>query len=57
LRGKSKAARPDVSLIRIAAYGNVETKLKALEGGRGGSFHQAHIDFGALRREINTGVE
>jgi len=30
---KAKAARPDVPVIMITAYGDAETKRKALEGG------------------------
>ena len=30
---KAKAARPDVPVIMITAYGDAETKCKALEGG------------------------
>jgi CheY-like chemotaxis protein len=30
---KGKAARPDVPIIMITAYGDAETKRKALEGG------------------------
>jgi CheY-like chemotaxis protein len=30
---KAKAARPDVPIIMITAYGDAETKRKALEGG------------------------
>jgi CheY-like chemotaxis protein len=38
---KAKAARPDVPIIMITAYGDAETKRKALENRRG-AFHQAH---------------
>ena len=31
---KAKAARPDVPVIMITAYGDVDTKRKALEGAR-----------------------
>ena len=30
---KAKAARPDVPVIMITAYGDADTKRKALEGG------------------------
>ena len=30
---KARAARPDVPVIMITAYGDAETKRKALEGG------------------------
>ena len=38
---KAKAARPDVPVIMITAYGDAETKRKALERRRG-AFHQTH---------------
>jgi CheY-like chemotaxis protein len=53
---KAKAARPDVSVIMITAYGDAETKRKALEGGAEALFTKP-IDFGALRSEIDTRVE
>jgi CheY-like chemotaxis protein len=53
---KAKAARPDVPIIMITAYGDADTKRKALENGAEGLFTKP-IDFGALRREINTRVE
>ena len=53
---KAKAARPDVPVIMITAYGDAETKRKALESGAEGLFTKP-IDFGALRGEINTRVE
>jgi DNA-binding NtrC family response regulator len=53
---KAKAMRPDVPVIMITAYGDVETKQKALEGGAHGLFTKP-IDFTALRGEINTRVE
>ena len=52
---KAKAARPDVPVIMITAYGDAETKRKALEGGAESLFTKP-IDFGALRSEINTQV-
>ena len=39
---KAKAARPDVPIIMITAYGDAETKRKALENGAEAPFHQAH---------------
>ena len=48
---KAKAARPDVPVIMITAYGDVDTKRKALEGGAEALFTKP-IDFGALRSEI-----
>ena len=53
---KAKAARPDVPVIMITAYGDAETKRKALEGGAEALFTKP-IDFGALRTEIDTRVE
>jgi CheY-like chemotaxis protein len=52
---KAKAARPDVPVIMITAYGDAETKRKALEGGADALFTKP-IDFGALRSEIDTRV-
>jgi len=49
---KAKAARPDVPVIMITAYGDVDTKRKALEGGAEALFTKP-IDFGALRSEIS----
>jgi CheY-like chemotaxis protein len=53
---KAKAARPDVPVIMITAYGDADTKRKALESGAEALFTKP-IDFGALRSEINTRVE
>jgi CheY-like chemotaxis protein len=52
---KAKAARPDVPVIMITAYGDVETKRKALENGAEALFTKP-IDFGALRGEIDMRV-
>ena len=52
---KARAARPDVPVIMITAYGDAETKRKALEGGAEALFTEP-IDFGALRSEIDTRV-
>ena len=52
---KAKAARPDVPIIMVTAYGDDETKRKALENGAEGLFTKP-IDFGALRGEIDTRV-
>jgi CheY-like chemotaxis protein len=52
----AKAVRPDVPVIMITAYGDAETKRKALEGGAEALFTKP-IDFGALRSEIDTRVE
>ena len=53
---KARAARPDVPVIMITAYGDADTKRKALEGGAEALFTKP-IDFGALRSEIDTRVE
>jgi CheY-like chemotaxis protein len=52
---KAKAARPDVPIIMITAYGDAETKRKALEGGAEALLTKP-IDFGALRTEIETRI-
>ena len=53
---KAKAARPDVPIIMITAYGDAETKRKALEGGAEALLTKP-IDFALLRSEIETRVE
>lgn len=53
---KAKEARPDVPVIMITAYGDAETKRKALESGADALLTKP-IDFGLLRNEINTRVE
>jgi CheY-like chemotaxis protein len=53
---KAKALRPDVPVIMITAYGDAETKRKALDGGAEALFTKP-IDFGMLRGEIDTRVE
>ena len=53
---KAKAARPDVPVIMITAYGDPDTKRKALEGGAEALFTKP-IDFEALRGEIDTRLE
>ncbi len=53
---KAKAARPDVPVIMITAYGDAETKRKALEGGAEALFTKP-IDFGMLHSEIEVRVE
>lgn len=52
---KAKAARPDVPVIMITAYGDAETKRKALENGAEALLTKP-IDFGALRNEIDSRV-
>jgi CheY-like chemotaxis protein len=53
---KAKALRPDVPIVMITAYGDAETKRKALESGAEALLTKP-IDFGALRTEIDTRVE
>src|SRR5690349_25042168 len=53
---KAKAARPDVPILMITAYGYAETKRKALEGGAEALLTKP-IDFGILRNEIDARVE
>jgi CheY-like chemotaxis protein len=53
---KARAARPDVPIIMITAYGDAETKRKALEGGAE-TLLTKPIDFALLRNEIDTRVE
>jgi CheY-like chemotaxis protein len=53
---KAKAMRPDVPIIMITAYGDAETKRKALENGAEALLTKP-IDFGMLRSEIETRVE
>jgi CheY-like chemotaxis protein len=52
---KARAARPDVPIIMITAYGDAETKRKALEGGAEALLTKP-IDFVMLRNEIETRV-
>ena len=53
---KARAARPDVPIIMITAYGDAETKRKALEGGAEALLTKP-IDFVTLRNEIEMRVE
>jgi CheY-like chemotaxis protein len=53
---RAKAVRPDVPVIMITAYGDAETKCKALENGAEALLTKP-IDFGTLRSEIETRVE
>jgi CheY-like chemotaxis protein len=53
---KAKAIRPNIPVIMITAYGDAETKQKALKGGAEGLFAKP-IDFGKLRTEIEMRVE
>ena len=53
---KAKALRPDVPVIMITAYGDAETKRRALEDGAEALLTKP-IDFEALRAEIDTRIE
>jgi CheY-like chemotaxis protein len=53
---KAKAARPDVPVIMITAYGDAETRRKALENGAEALLTKP-IDFATLRGEIESRVE
>ena len=53
---KAKEIRPDVPVIMITAYGDADTKRKALERGADALLTKP-IDFLALRSEIDTRVE
>jgi CheY-like chemotaxis protein len=50
---KVKEMRPDVPVIMITAYGDPETKRKAIEGGATGLLTKP-IDFALLRGEIDA---
>ena len=50
---KVRAERPDVPVIMITAYGDAETRKKAIEGGAEGLLTKP-IDFSALRQEIDS---
>ena len=50
---KAKVLRPDVPVIMITAYGDDETKRRAIEGGAEGLLTKP-IDFILLREEIDT---
>jgi CheY-like chemotaxis protein len=53
---KARAARPDVPIIMITAYGDAETKRRALDGGAEALLTKP-IDFGLLRSEIDLRVK
>ena len=53
---KAKTLRPDVPVIMITAYGDAETKRKALENGAEALLTKP-IDFTMLRNEIDIRVE
>jgi CheY-like chemotaxis protein len=48
-----RAERPDVPVIMITAYGDAETRRKAIERGAEGLLTKP-IDFSALRQEIDS---
>ena len=50
---KVRELRPHVPVIMITAYGDAETKRKAMEGGASGLLTKP-IDFTLLREEIDT---
>jgi CheY-like chemotaxis protein len=53
---RAKALRPDVPVIMITAYGDAETKRRALENGAEALLTKP-IDFTTLRNEIDLRVE
>jgi CheY-like chemotaxis protein len=53
---KAKQVRPDVPVIMITAYGDAETKRKALEQGADALLTKP-IDFLMLRNEIESRVQ
>jgi CheY-like chemotaxis protein len=52
----ARRARPDVPVIMITAYGDADTRRKAIEGGASGLFTKP-IDFPELRVEIGRRLE
>ena len=52
---RAKAVRPDVPIIMITAYGDAETKRKALERGAEALLTKP-LDFATLRSEIDIRV-
>ena len=52
---KVKEIRPEVPVIMITAYGDPDTRRKALEGGASGLLTKP-IDFALLREEIDNRV-
>jgi CheY-like chemotaxis protein len=52
---KAKAVRPDVPVVMITAYGDPDTRRKAMEGGADALLTKP-IDFVALRSEIDGRV-
>ena len=53
---KVREMRPEVPVIMITAYGDPETKRRAIEGGASGLLTKP-IDFALLREEIDTRLQ
>ncbi len=53
---KVRSERPDVPVIMITAYGDADTKRKALERGAAGLLTKP-FDFSVLRQEIDARLE
>ena len=53
---RARQARPDVPVIMITAYGDAETRRKAIEAGAAGLFTKP-IDFPELRGEIGRRLD
>ena len=53
---KAKEIRPDVPVIMITAYGDADTRRRAIEGGAEGLLTKP-IDFTLLREEIDMRLE
>ena len=53
---KARQMRPEVPIIMITAYGDPETRRKAIEGGATGLLTKP-IDFAVLRDEIDMRLE
>ena len=51
-----RAARPDVPVVMITAYGDTETRRKAIERGAEGLLIKP-LDFALLRQEIDVRLE
>ena len=49
---RAKAVRPDLAVIMVTAYGDIETRRRAVEGGAEGLLPKP-IDFAALRAEVD----
>src|SRR6187455_49857 len=53
---KIREMRPDVPIIMITAYGDPETRRKAIEGGAAGVLTKP-VDFTLLREEIDSRLQ